>query len=155
MCNYFCSNGGRGHLHTVPCLHKNDPSKCEPDFYYGKIVQKHCNNNKYGINEYIDEQTHDAYWRKMGFKDPWYNNSKLQLFRQCNAYCTHRSHDNELKKSFCELELWHDDVKDDRKINEIQTYTIANGHRFSCKHPKPAHVYVIAILYLIFYIFMF
>ena len=68
-----------------------------------------------------------------------YNEHKLKSFRKCNAWCNHPSHKQD--KCYCVLDVWHDDVKDD----PTKEYTIANGHQFSCIHPKPPHMYVLIL----------
>ena len=47
---------------------------------------------------------------------------------------------------YCELDLWHKDVK-----TAIKGKTVTDGHQFPCVHPiGTAHVYVIPYIYLIY-----
>ena len=148
MCHLFCSKSGRGHLHTMLCKNGKNILLCT-EKTNGKMVQRHCiDHTKYhGLdsNTAVDELLHEEYWKKVGFEDPYkHNRPMLNLFSKCNARCSHPSHKQE--KSYCVLDVWHDDVKDD----STKEYTIADGHQFSCKHALEPHVYVLHGVCIIF-----
>ena len=114
------------HVHTVSCIHSNNPSKCVDTIHNGKIVQRHCPKDKYGKNIHVDEQIHDAYWRTMGFKDPCTSAKDQMEFKKCKAYCGHSKHEKkkddgtiEEDRVYCELDLWHPKVVGDKKGKTI------------------------------------
>ena len=89
----------------------------------------------------------EFFWEKVlnfKFKDKFEDEQKIS-FNKCSAECFLCKQNN--KKSYCELDLWHepfnnqdkDKDKGKDKIDEDDFWISKDGHKFSCQHPIPCH----------------
>ncbi len=145
MCDIFCSNRGRGHIHLKECDAKSEKG-CVKDPTGGRRHQT----KEYLPNLEIhkDEMTHAHFWREiMRFEDPCEDDDQTS-FKRCNAYCGHPSHEihpsgeekeakeNDDKKLYCVGELWHKPFPPNRQVTVSR-----DGHQFTCSHTSQnAHV---------------
>jgi hypothetical protein len=86
-----------------------------------------------------DYITHELYWRRRGFQDPYDKQQQLE-FRKCDAQCADDAH---ASPSYCDLDLFHAPQK---ALLHSGGYVSADGHSFSCTNPSqgPAFHFIVS-----------
>jgi len=84
-----------------------------------------------------DAVTHNLYWRRMGFKDP-YTREEQANFTKCDAMCPGPDHsataDNPEQPSYCTLPMFHQ-PRNVHEPFEGLGYISNDGHIFECTNP--------------------
>jgi hypothetical protein len=132
MCNMFCRTLGRGHVHIVPCG-KTDSECNHPET--GKIRHQRVS---YGPDpeQTKDEVQHDEFWRLIDFDDPSLK-ADIDIFDKCPFFCGSEEHNNETEHKYCQLDLWHNKVKDLVDVGVETGFVSSDGHYFECIHQAP------------------
>jgi len=139
MCNLVCSSMGR-HVHIEYCRAGGN-ARCR-----GAELQ-HINARMIpNPDRAKDAITHNLYWRRMGFKDP-YTRDEQTVFGKCDAMCPGPEHSatasSSARPSYCTLPMFHPPRGPNDRI-EGNGYISNDGHLFECKNPivsqQPFHV---------------
>eukprot|EP00871_Galdieria_phlegrea_P005018 jgi/Galph1/5517/GphlegSOOS_G4113.1 len=148
MCNMYCKELGRGHIHLMYC-NALDASRCTVSHREGIRHQT----ISYGPDFHVpkDELTHEAYWKTIGFVDPC-TKEEREIFALCSATCGHPSHQtenselalhskdrNNSEHSFCTLPMWHEPLDPKGPVPHDKGFISANGHHFICSHSCSYH----------------
>ncbi|KAI9443965.1 hypothetical protein H4582DRAFT_1049491 [Lactarius indigo] len=132
MCNLVCSSMGR-HVHIDYCrADQNGP--CD------SVGIQHINDRMLpDPDKPKDAVVHSLYWRRMGFKDPYTRDERVN-FGKCDAMCSGSEHlvtetvHGQPQPSYCTLPMFHLPKSTDEPMDGVG-YISDDGHMFSCKNP--------------------
>ncbi|KAH3767692.1 E3 ubiquitin-protein ligase TRIP12 [Pelomyxa schiedti] len=137
MCRTFCVEGGRGHIHVLPCKSNTICSRGEEGLRHA-VVQY---NPDPGSPK--DELTHEKYWDFINFVDPC-TPEQIQASKRCPHTCCNYHGDK------CLLPLWHPPcpLNQGRKTIFMDQvgYALQDGHLFSHLHGPPQDLHVVFCL---------
>ncbi|KAF8267057.1 hypothetical protein EI94DRAFT_1731643 [Lactarius quietus] len=132
MCNLVCSSMGR-HVHIDYCrANQNGPCDTVGVQHIDDIMLPDPDKPK-------DAVMHSLYWRRMGFKDPYTRDERVN-FGKCDAMCSGPEHsvsenaNGQPQPSYCTLPMFHP-PKDTNERMDGAGYISNDGHVFSCKNP--------------------
>ncbi|KAI0314894.1 hypothetical protein OF83DRAFT_1134774 [Amylostereum chailletii] len=129
MCSQVCASQGR-HIHFAFCR-SEDAASCRQAKvqHVGTRMLPEPDRAK-------DKITHDLYWRRTGFKDP-YSHQQREDFAKCDAMCPGPEHNDAAQgppqPSYCRLPMFHEPVANGIVNND--GYISHQGHHFFCKNP--------------------
>ncbi|KAH3767687.1 E3 ubiquitin-protein ligase TRIP12 [Pelomyxa schiedti] len=139
MCDSFCVEGGRGHIHVLPCKSKTTCSRGEEGLRHA-VVQYNPD-----PDSPKDELTHEKYWNFINFVDPCAP-EQIPSFKQCPHACCNSHRD----RVMCLLPLWHPPcpLNKGRKTTFLEQvgYASEDGHLFSHLHGTPQDLHVVFCL---------
>ncbi|KAI0302897.1 hypothetical protein B0F90DRAFT_1935607 [Multifurca ochricompacta] len=130
MCNLVCSSMGR-HAHIDYCrAEENTPCDAAEVQHLNSRMVPNPDKPK-------DAITHNLYWRRTGFKDP-YTRDEQTNFTKCDAMCSGPEHSATAgvpgQPSYCTLPIFHPP----RNLNDPVNgpgYISNDGHVFECRNP--------------------
>jgi hypothetical protein len=135
MCNLVCSSMGR-HVHYDYCrADKNGPCDTVGVQHIGERMLPDPDKPK-------DAVIHSLYWRRMGFKDPYTRDERVN-FGKCDAMCSGPEHSlaasettapGQPQPSYCTLPMFHSPKNTNDRMDGVG-YISNDGHMFSCKNP--------------------
>eukprot|EP00245_Coleochaete_scutata_P003079 TRINITY_DN14392_c0_g2_i1.p1 TRINITY_DN14392_c0_g2~~TRINITY_DN14392_c0_g2_i1.p1 ORF type:complete len:1182 (-),score=229.20 TRINITY_DN14392_c0_g2_i1:1048-4593(-) len=136
MCDLFCKAMGRGHVHVIDCEESRAGRVCTHSGEDGRRHEKYHWKGK--DDKLVDEVTHEAYWKYMGWKDPCHANDR-QIFQKCPAECgMHEKNMAEgMARPACTLPIWHQPIihgSPEAQALAASGYISIDGHHFDCSH---------------------
>ncbi|KAA1477855.1 hypothetical protein DENSPDRAFT_933970 [Dentipellis sp. KUC8613] len=147
MCNLVCASLGR-HVHIDWCRTEAG-QPCE-----GTDVEHISRRMQPDPDRAKDFITHELYWRRKGFKDP-YSREERTNFAKCDTMCPGPEHSatetNPAQPSYCTLPLFHPlhVPEADALVGGLGYFSATDGHHFSCQNPAvmlPAPFHVVFVI---------
>lgn len=136
LCSLYCGTMGR-HVHVDYCrTDANDVCGGSDHEHITKRMHPNPDRTK-------DWISHDLYWRRTGFKDPYSQEEKAN-FALCDAMCPGPEHDRNVnagaQPSYCTLPILHARHTLDQPVPRNGLGYISNdGHAFHCPNPAVMH----------------
>ncbi|KAG9308631.1 hypothetical protein JVU11DRAFT_11582 [Chiua virens] len=141
MCNLVCKTLGR-HVHIDYCRAKT-PGECRAN----NEIQHVANKMRPEPDKPKDFLTHNLFWRRSGFKDP-YSREGASEFHKMVRLEHAASGGKPPAPSFCILPLFHAPLSTNTPPK--QGYISMDGHQFVCKNPasiqQPFHMCAFMLL---------
>ncbi|KAI0089047.1 hypothetical protein BDY19DRAFT_993280 [Irpex rosettiformis] len=131
LCSMLCKSLGR-HAHIDYCLSQDAATCSGADL---KHINERMLPDPDAPKDWI---SHDLYWRRTGFKDPYPQEDKTE-FSKCDAMCTGQEHQADAngrpQPSYCNLSIFHPPHVVHAPPPNGTGYISGDGHHFLCRNP--------------------
>ncbi|PAV19468.1 hypothetical protein PNOK_0440200 [Pyrrhoderma noxium] len=126
LCNLMCSNLGR-HVHIDYCRSTKANGCNDAEIMH---IKTRMEPNPEREKDWV---THNLYWRRLGFKDP-YSREERSNFAKCDAMCCGDEHKDPPNPSYCDLPHFHPPAHFNTQA-PANGHVSNDGHAFFCKNP--------------------
>ncbi|KZS89200.1 hypothetical protein SISNIDRAFT_458932 [Sistotremastrum niveocremeum HHB9708] len=135
LCSMVCSALGKRHVHIDLCRAGED-TNCAGDQL--KHISERMLPDPNVMKDWI---THELYWERSGFKDPYAQRDRTE-FALCDAQCRDPEHEATATAaadpSYCTLPMFHP-PHTLAQGNPGTGYISTDGHLFTCNNPSVGH----------------
>ncbi|KZT36298.1 hypothetical protein SISSUDRAFT_1007685 [Sistotremastrum suecicum HHB10207 ss-3] len=135
LCSMVCSALGKRHVHIDLCRAGED-TNCAGDQL--KHITERMLPDPNVMKDWI---THELYWERSGFKDPYAQRDRTE-FALCDAQCRDPEHEATATAaadpSYCTLPMFHP-PHTLAQGNPGTGYISTDGHLFTCNNPSVGH----------------